>query len=76
MSKLMQEKDIIAIARTQLPLVVEAMSRANLEAQKSKPDLHKIQELLMADELDGFYNVSDLLNAYIKLMKPPAEVAV
>lgn len=60
----MNEKQIIDIARIKLPLVVEVLNRANLEAQKAKPDLDKLQELLSADELDGFYDVSDLLHAY------------
>lgn len=60
----MNEKQIIEIARIKLPLVVEILTKANMEAQKNKPSITKLQELLMSDELDGFYDVSDLLSAY------------
>lgn len=59
----MHDKQIIDIARIKLPLVVEAITRANLEVQKQKPDLDLLDEHLSSDDLDGFYDVSDLLNA-------------
>ena len=60
----MNEKQIIDIARIKLPLVVETLTKANLEAQKSKPNLQTLQDLLSADEFDGYYDVSDLLSSY------------
>lgn len=66
----LSKKDIIAIARVKLPLAVQALSQANLEAQKANPDLDKVSKLLRADDFDGFYDVSDLVHAYIKIEKP------
>lgn len=59
----MNDKQIIAIARIKLPLVVEVLTRANLEAQKAKPDLERLDDLLSHDDFDGFYDVSELLSA-------------
>lgn len=59
----MKDNDIIAIARVKLPLLVAALSNANLEAQKAKPDLDKLGDLLRADDIDGFYDISELLSA-------------
>lgn len=60
----MNEKQIIEIARIKLPLVVDALTKANLEAQKTRPEFNKLKELLAADEIDGLFDVCDLLNAY------------
>lgn len=70
---LLNEKDIIAIARAKLPLVVKAFNDANLEAQKAKPDLHKLKQILGHDDIDGFYDLSDILGAYEKLSVPTKE---
>lgn len=59
----MNDKQIIAIARIKLPLVVEAMTRANLEAQKEKPDLDLVMAHLQDDAADGLYDVTELLGA-------------
>lgn len=62
----MNEKQIIEIARIKLPLVVEIMNKANLEAQKQKPDLDALSNLLSHDDLDGFYDVDQLVSGYIR----------
>lgn len=67
MSKLLTEKQAVAIIRIKLPLVVEALSSANLEAQKKDVDVSKLRELLLADEIDGFYDACDLLDGLKKL---------
>lgn len=63
------KNQIIEIARIRIPLVVQAFSEANRELQSSKPDLAKVQELLISDDLDGFYEVSDLVSAWLKLQR-------
>lgn len=67
MSRLLTKKQVIEIARVKLPIVVEALNRANLEAQKSNADTTKIREILMSDDIDSFYDVGDLLDAVHKL---------
>lgn len=64
---MLTEKQVIDIARVKLPLVVEAFTRANLEAQKSNASCSKLQDLMRGDGIDGFYDVADLLQAVDKL---------
>lgn len=59
----MEDKQIIDIARIRLPLIIEIFTAANLEAQSKKPDLDKLEELLLHDKVDGFYDLFDLLTA-------------
>lgn len=61
------KRQIVDIARAQLPEVVAAFNDASLEAQSAKPDLDRLAELLRDDRIDGFYHLSDLVEAYIKL---------
>lgn len=70
----MNDKQIVDIARIKLPLVVEALTKANLEAQREKPNLNKLEELLRDDAVDGFYDVSDLLNARSTTKRVSAKV--
>lgn len=70
MSKLLTEKQVLDIVRIKLPLVVEAFTKANLEAQSKDARLGRIRELLRADEVDGFYDVCDLLDAVKQLEQP------
>lgn len=69
MSGLLTEKEVINIARIKLPLVVEAFTKANLEAQSKNARSGRIRELLHADEIEGYYDVSDLLDALHKLAR-------
>lgn len=71
----MTEKQIIEIARIKLPLVVEVLQRANLEAQKSKCDIKKLRDILNSDDFDGFYDVHDLLAAHFKMKEIAAKGA-
>lgn len=65
----MNEDQIIDIARIKLPLAVQALSEANLEVQKAKPNIKTLAALLMDDRVDGYMDVWELVNSYERYNK-------